>query len=628
MKIADAGTEGNTVAGNYIGTDVTGTLAIGNTGSGVFVNGAQGTVVGTDGDGIGDAAEGNVISGNGQGVRIYGAALPVRNLATVDQLVAGTIPRTTATGTIAQADLFDAIGGVGGNWTLNHDVPGSGGDDYAIVATGSFDVAAAGTYSFAISGDDGGRLRIDGGDVIVDDALHAFEDRYGTVSLTAGAHTFEWVGFEALGGAAWELAVKAGTDVAGPVTEANGWQVLGGTGAAVALQGSIAVTAYYSLVVNDAPTVVAGNLIGLSADGTIALGNSGNGVWIENGTQGNRIGTDGDGASDALERNVISGNAGQGIWITGTGTEQNVIAGNYIGTDVTGTAPLGNARRGVSIGGGARFNLVGTDGDGIGDVAEGNVISGNGLENVWIAGSGTDDTVIAGNYIGLNAAGTAALTNGFGAGLGVSFGPKRTRIGTNADGVSDELERNVISGNRAEGILLAGIGTEQSVVAGNFIGTDVTGTAAVPNLALGGINIRSGAANNRIGTNGDGVGDAAERNVISGNAGQGVRISNAGTEGNTIAGNFIGTDVSGMLDLGNAIDGVTITDGSTQNTIGGSLPGSANVIAFNDRDGVRIDSLGLSNGVLGNSIYANIGLGINLGTDGVTPNDASDADAG
>src|SRR5205823_4821605 len=123
------------------------------------------------------------------------------------------------------------------------------------------------------------------------------------------------------------------------------------------------------------------------------------------------------------------------------------------------------------------------------------------------------------------------------AGVSVHNGAQFNRIGTNADGVSDALERNVASGNHYQGVWIGDAGTANNVVAGNYVGTDPTGGFAVPNGD--GIDVYI-SAGNRIGTNGDGVNDAAERNIVSGNTGTGVLLTGAGSNANVIAGNYIG----------------------------------------------------------------------------------------
>jgi len=116
------------------------------------------------------------------------------------------------------------------------------------------------------------------------------------------------------------------------------------------------------------------------------------------------------------------------------------------------------------------------------------------------------------------------------------------------------------------GIRLTGTGATQDWVCGNFLGTDPTGTQAWSNNA--GVEIDSGATDNLVGTNGDGVNGTSERNLLSGNS-LGVWITGQGTTGNTVAGNRIGTDITRTVSLGNAYAGVQIDHGAANNTIGG-----------------------------------------------------------
>src|SRR6185312_2519758 len=144
----------------------------------------------------------------------------------------------------------------------------------------------------------------------------------------------------------------------------------------------------------------------------------------------------------------------------------------------------------------------------------------------------------AGNWIGLNAAGTAVLGNSSD-GILISGGIQN-RIGTNADGVADPLEANVIVGSAAYGIDISDPGAAQNVVAGNYVGVNPAGTAAMPNSS-GGVLLEAGALNNMIGGS-----TAAARNVISGNTGTGVTITGTGTTGNVVAGNYIGVNKDGQ----------------------------------------------------------------------------------
>jgi titin len=137
----------------------------------------------------------------------------------------------------------------------------------------------------------------------------------------------------------------------------------------------------YFFGVGTTGNVAAGNYIGTDVTGTLDLGN-GNGVLIAGGASGNTIGG---------VRNIISGNNSHGVIIRDSGTTSNTVAGNYIGTDVTGTLVLGNSQQGVRIETGASNNRIGTDGNGLNDASERNVISGNNQDGVRLTGVGTSN---------------------------------------------------------------------------------------------------------------------------------------------------------------------------------------------------------------------------------------------
>jgi fibronectin-binding autotransporter adhesin len=324
-------------------------------------------------------------------------------------------------------------------------------------------------------------------------------------------------------------------------------------------------------------------------------------------------------SADNTVRGFQIGNFDVGIVVRNAGANNNAIEACYIGAD--GTTSVANGY-GIQVANGAQSTRIGTNGDGVDDAAEGNLISGNQINGILVDGPTTTGTVIAGNRIGTNAAGDAAIGN---AQHGIQINSGFNRVGTNADGVSDDLERNIISGN-SSGVVMVGVSAHNNDVMGNFIGTDVTGTAAIPNIS--GVGFNAGALNNRVG----GI-LAAQRNVISGNGipgvfGVGILADGAGTTGNLITNNAIGTDLTGTLDLGNATRGIEIANGAANTQI------TQNVIAFNDSDGVRmLATAGAGSQISSNSFFSNGGLGINLvsATDnaaGVTPNDHLDADSG
>jgi hypothetical protein len=324
---------------------------------------------------------------------------------------------------------------------------------------------------------------------------------------------------------------------------------------------------------------VMGNHIGTNAKGASDLGNGFDGVNISWGAQNNRIG-----GSTAAARNVISGNDGGGVYIEDSGTTGNTVSGNYIGLAASGTTKLGNGT-GVVISWGAQNNTIGGDTEG-----ERNVISGNDQDGVIIFENNTTGNIVSGNYIGTDKNGTANLGNTQN-GVYIGYGAQNNTVGGDTDG-----ERNVISGNGENGVYIYEIETINNTVSGNYIGTDANGTADLGNGGRG-VDIQN-AQNNTVG------GDTeSERNVISGNDQTGVMIYGSDATGNTISGNYIGTDANGTLDRGNAWSGVAIGSAAQNNTVGGDTEGERNVISGNGQAGIYISGGGtVSNTVSGNYI--------------------------
>ncbi|MCL4800525.1 MAG: tandem-95 repeat protein [Burkholderiales bacterium] len=296
-----------------------------------------------------------------------------------------------------------------------------------------------------------------------------------------------------------------------------------------------------------------------------------------------------------------------GTGIVADGSAELTIRGNYIGTDATGNLVARNGDFGIRLI--SDNNVVGGT-----TAADRNVVSGNDQDGIFIDGS--SGNVIRGNYIGTNKDGTAAIGNRA-TGVWLRNASGNTIGGANPD------ERNVISGNGFsgpwEGVLLQN--SDNNFVLGNYIGTDALGAAALPNAASG-IRIYGGSDGNTV-----------SGNVISGNAYDGVVINQS--TANAIRNNIIGADAAGTGPLGNGDNGIWITD-AAGNTIGGPNPGDGNLITANgyrlsgsgyNLAGVEVDGNGsTSNAILGNRIYANAGLGIDLNVgsaglgDGVTAN--------
>ncbi|HEU0208912.1 MAG TPA: M12 family metallopeptidase, partial [Candidatus Udaeobacter sp.] len=351
---------------------------------------------------------------------------------------------------------------------------------------------------------------------------------------------------------------------------ANG-NTIGGTTAAA--RNIISGNNFIGLSIHDAGTnnnLVRANFIGTNRTGTAALPNIYEGIEIFGGAQNNTIG-----GTTAGARNVISGNTFQGISVLEAGTNGNLIQGNYIGLNATGTAALPNNAAGVTIFSGAQNNTIGS-----GTAAGGrNVISGNANQGIVMSDSGTNSNKVQGNIIGLNAAGTAAVPNQF-EGIAI-FGS----ASSNTIGGTTAASPNIISGNIGSGISISGTGTKMNKVQHNLIGTNPAGTAALPNNV--GIGIFGGATSNTIGGS-----TASTGNVISGNNFQGVTISNTGTKSNTVADNFIGTNNAGTAALPNTGAGISIFGGAQSNIIGGATAASRNVISGNMFQGITISDSG------------------------------------
>ncbi|MFO0960811.1 MAG: Calx-beta domain-containing protein [Isosphaeraceae bacterium] len=340
---------------------------------------------------------------------------------------------------------------------------------------------------------------------------------------------------------------------------------------------------------------VLGNVIGLSpaSGSSIAIGSAGNlgdGIAIQDGSS-NTIGGDGD-----TLRNVVSGNFRAGVRVSGLSATGNLIANNIIGLDTAGGSIRGNGQEGVALLG------PGTT------VGPNNVISGN-RQGVAISGPSASGNRVVGNKIGTNLAGTADLGNAF-EGVRIDNGAQNNTV--QGDGQGSQ----VISGNN-NGVAIVGNATAFNAIVGNYIGTDATGTADLAN-ALQGVLIDSAPANTVGGPS------AALRNLISANH-WGVEIVNPGATYNSVQGNFIGTNAAGTGPLGNELDGVWILLGASSNTIGGASPSQGNRIAYNIRDGVRIENDSVGNAILSNAIASNGGLGIDLVSPPGRPNNLQPA---
>jgi parallel beta-helix repeat protein len=333
-----------------------------------------------------------------------------------------------------------------------------------------------------------------------------------------------------------------------------------------------------------------GNYVGIDGSGWWRSGNAFNGVAIWQGASGNTIGD-----TTGGHRNVISGNEQNGVWIGGVGSDQNVVIGNYVGVRADGLGQVSNGFCGVAIQNGAQNNRIGGTISGAG-----NLISGNADNGIYISDLGTSGNQVLGNIIGPNWQGTGIIgqgTNGVVIVLGAS---------NNAVGNGTVAGRNLISGNSFDGVRIEGTDTMSNTIQGNYIGTNISGTAALPN-GLHGVELIEGAHNNLVGGNRL----SGQGNLLSGNRNHGLVI-NYGAHHNTASGNIIGPDATGTYSLGNhPWGGVDITNGAHHNVIGGLSVGEGNLISGNQTDGIALlkyeDGDATDNQVLGNLIGLTLG---------------------
>lgn len=476
----------NVITNNYIGTDVTGTVALGNAGNGILVTtGSAGNLIGGEATGGNDPTnnvfvrppEGNLISGNdGNGVLITGAA-------TGNQL-SGNFIGTAASGNAALGNQLDGVAIV----QANHNS-------------------------------------------LIGCTIH--DDPFVFYNVVSG----------------------------------NGENGL--------------------VVDNSNATTIQANFFGMGANNNTAVGNSLNGVLVE-GTSTQTI----MGGPIPLG-NVDAANGQNGVVVQNSAsffTSYNTFCGLAAFSDDP------------NFGNGADGMLLTSTGGNI--LIRTNVITENGRDGIEIGGA-AQGIRVAGNIIGLNTQGLISMGN---ANNGVEVdGTAHNDVIGGAQPTFNVIAQNTISSNGSTGVAIDGH-AHGITVNNSFIGTDLFGRELRGNGGDG-VYLGSGTSATTIGSP-----SASLLTVISDNQGNGVDMQ--GTTGNTVVGSLIGTNANGTVPMGNAGDGILLAN-SSHNTIGGVAAsngrGAANVIAFNDLDGVFIQS-GIDDGIHENSIAGNGSLGIQLAT--------------
>ena len=564
----------NTISGNLVG------VVLNATGQQVAATDAQGNNAGNLSDGIfvlnslGDAILGNLVSNNrGDGIH----AITDSGQTSTEPLLAQSINLSIAGNFIGtNNDGTSTVGlGNGSDGVFLDSV-----DQVTIGGTTGGENVVSGNHANGIDLLQSSGILIEGNDIGTDSQGFSLP---GDTALD-------------LGNAADGIFINQSNRVMiGGIAAGTGNTISGNHASGVFISGTVSNSG--SGTTSD-QNVIEGNWIGVGRrqGQTVAVPNAVAGIILSN-ADSNTIG----GVSGA--GNVVSGNSLDGILLVNDARD-NVVEGNAIGTDPTGSSALGNSADGIFLLGSTAVTISGvtpTGGTISGNMIQSNTISGNNEDGIQVFGTGATANSFTSNYIGLSYGGTR-IANGADGVLLNDAGPSNV-VGGLGQG-------NFISGNNQAGVEITGspdttTGTE---VVGNLIGTNPAGTTAVGNGSYG-VLVYGSSANTIGGATGSpGTGPG---NVISGNSQAGIQIFNpGGTQAinNVVLGNLVGTDAKGKAGLGNGSDGIEIENAS-DNTIGGVSTADCNMISGNAGNGVLIvqfPNLSASNNhILGNVIGAN-----------------------
>jgi hypothetical protein len=391
IELRGAGTSTNVISANHIGTDAVGEIAIPNGATGIFL--AESASDNQIGGSV--AGQRNVISGNiSDGIAISGA---------YDNLILGNYVGITIDGqtALANGDGITFYGGASGNIVGAANVI-SGNTHHGIGISGDTTDGNQITGSFIGTNPDGTSAIPNGqfGIVLFDGPADTL---IGPANVISG-NTLHGIGVFApeTHGTAIEGNL-IGTDASGLTALPNGWagieinhsggHTVGGTHSAA--RNVISGNSLQGILISgtgSSGNFIAGNFIGVAADGTTLLGNEWSGVELGGGAEGNLIG----GTSPAA-RNIISANENYGVLLHGEGTTGNFVQGNSIGTTCYGDA-AGNTWSGVAAFSGASQNLVGGSSAGAA-----NRIANNGIYGVEVSGTQSLSNTISRNSIHHNA---------------------------------------------------------------------------------------------------------------------------------------------------------------------------------------------------------------------------------
>ena len=636
-EIKDSGTDLNVVKGNYIGTDRLGTTAVANgTGAIIWAGAANNTIGGNAVD------AGNVISGSTSN------GLIIANPGSDNNVVQGNLIGTDAAGT---GNLGNGSSGININQgALNNTIGGTATREANTIAFNSGD-----GISMNSSGTDGNK--VSGNAIFQNGGLGIDLDPDG-VGTGSGANND-----------------KAAPSITSITPSGSDFTIIATAGNSDTIE--------FFRVNNTAAPAVTADPSG-SGEGYLYLGSC-----VDNGAcSGPHISAvaDVDPAAGSVQAVLLSSGLNGTDVVTATATDTSNNTSEFAVNAYTSTCPggvvtttadagfaslrecinLANSNPGTTI----SFNIPGPGNQSAGADSWWRISPTSALPTVTAAGTIIDATTQTVNQGDTNSQGPEIELNGGGAGASIR--------GLTIAGGNSTVRGLVINRFTLDGIYLVSFGG--NVIEGNYIGTNATGTTDLGNSGSG-VYVHSSTGNtiggsspgagnlisgndynasqwttgrgvmlydadgntvigNYIGTDitgtvsigneREGVGisncinntvggsGVGEENLISGNSGEGVWIGGGGTTGNRVLGNIIGTQIDGTSPLGNGSHGVAISNTATNNSIGGSGTGDGNVIAYNTNDGVWIDgSMTDFNLISGNAIFENGGLGIDLESDGV-----------
>ena len=637
INLTGGGATGNTIIGNYIGLESDGTSGSGNGDVGIAVlTGASGNTIGGY-----TAGERNVISMNFEGIEINSA----------NNLIVGNYIGTDAGGTLDRGNRSDdglEIQGGGNNNTVGGTAAGAAN----LIAFNQLHGVnvAAGTGNTILGnsihsndqlGIDLGNNGVTANDTDDPDAGANGLQNYPTitsVTQSGGTLTVDFAASFAAGDYRIEFFRNPiGADPSGfgeGQVYADAITVTDGGGGTQNFSHSFAGS------VGDVITATATQEFGGPTYGSTSEFSGAVVAVAQPSCPGNTVNNTDDSGNRSLRECILVANSNPGTTIEfdiGGGGNRSAGPDTWHGITLLTPLPVITAantaidattqtiNRGDSNSRGPEIEIDGTsaganaDGLVVGIAADGATIRGLAIGNFSDNGILllSDTNVIAGNYLGLSADGITPAGNN--TSDGGNQGGIQVFSASNTIGGLSAADRNVISGNTNAGITLDGGGATGNQVLGNFVGVDASGTIDRGNTDEG-IEI-DGADNNTVG----GVAVGA-RNIFSGNGDDGIEIDNA--DNNVVWNNFVGTDVSGALIIANDASGIDINDGADNNSIGGTGAADSNLVRGNSNYGVLVQGPSSGNAILGNQIFENGLLDIDLNNDGITANDPLDPDAG